>query len=379
MRTVHTDGSPEAVARLRAAVLGALDGGAAVLPLDPRDPGAERVRAAMAPDRPAEPGTAVVVPTSGSTGAPKGVLLSAAALLASAGATHDRLGGPGRWLLATPAHYIGGLQVLVRAHLAGTEPVVLDTARGFDPDAFAEAARATCTGSGPHYTALVPTQLARLLDAGGAGAERFTAIVVGGAALDDRLRERAAAAGVRVVSAYGMSETAGGCVYEGSPLGGVRVRLGEGGRVEIGGVTLAHGYRLDPDRTAEAFADGWFRTSDLGRLRPGGRLEVLGRLDDVINTGGVKVSAGQVERALRTHPGVREACVVPLPDPEWGQVVAAAVVAGDPPPGLAELRATVRAEIGPAGVPKRWRFVAELPLVGPGKVDRARVRATLAG
>ncbi|WP_199431020.1 o-succinylbenzoate--CoA ligase [Qaidamihabitans albus] len=379
MRTVWTDGGPATVERLRRAVLDALDGGPAVLPLDPRSPAAGELRTAMAPDEPVEPDTAVIVPTSGSTGAPKGVLLSASALLASARATHDRLGGAGGWLLATPAHYIGGLQVLVRAHLAGGSPVVLDTSAGFDPQAFAEAARTLFARPGPHYSALVPTQLARLLDAGGAGLDRFTAVVLGGAALDERLRARAAAAGVHVISAYGMSETASGCVYDGVPLDGVRVRLGEGDRIEIAGTVLAHGYRRRPDLTAAAFTGGWFRTSDLGRFAADGRLEVLGRADDVINTGGVKVSAADVERALTAHPAVADACVVALPDEEWGQLVAAAVVPAGPPPPVEELRAAIRTALGAPAVPKRWRFVDELPVAGPGKVDRTAVRATLSG
>ncbi|MFC4001694.1 o-succinylbenzoate--CoA ligase [Prauserella oleivorans] len=380
MRVVWTDGGPDSVDELRRALLEALDGGPAVLPLDPRNPAAPELRDAMAPDEPVEPDTAVIIPTSGSTGGPKGVLLSARALLTSANATHARLGGPGRWLLASPANYVGGLQVLTRAHLAGSAPVVLDTSAGFDPDAFAEAARALFRRPGPHYTALVPTQLARLLDAGGAVAEGFDAIVLGGARFDDRLRARAEAAGVRAISSYGMSETASGCVYEGVPLDDVRVRLGAGDRIELSGPVLTHGYRLRPDLTGQAFSpDGWFRTSDLGRLHDDGRLEVLGRVDDVINTGGVKVPASGVERVLTAHPAVRAACVVALPDPEWGQLIAAAVVpAGDPPPE-ADLRAAVRERLGRAAVPKRLRYVSELPLIGPGKVDRAAVRATLAG
>ncbi|WP_460444191.1 AMP-binding protein, partial [Amycolatopsis cihanbeyliensis] len=170
MREVRTDGTAEAIGRLSRSLAEALGGGPAVLPLDTRDPGAERLRTAMRPESPVEPGTAVIVPTSGSTGTRKGVLLSAEALTASARATHDRLGGPGRWLLATPAHYIGGLQVLVRALLAGREPAVLDLSAGFDVDAFTAAAAELCTGPGPYYTALVPTQLARLVAAGGAAA-----------------------------------------------------------------------------------------------------------------------------------------------------------------------------------------------------------------
>lgn len=378
-RVVWTDGTPASVERLRRAVLDALGGGPAVLPLDPRNPGSEELLAAMAPDEPVEEGTAVLMPTSGSTGSPKGVLLSARALLTSANATHERLGGPGRWLLATPAHYIGGLQVLVRSHLAGAPPLVLDTSGGFSPEAFEVAAGQLLQTQGPHYTALVPTQLTRLLDAGGAGLAGFGSVVVGGAALPDELRRRATAAGVNVVSAYGMSETASGCVYDGVALRGVRVRIGEGERIEISGDVLADGYRLRPDETAAAFVDGWFHTGDVGRIDGAGRLEVLGRADDLINTGGVKVAPQVVEQALTAHPSVASACVVALPDAKWGQVVAAAVVPSGAPPPAAQLREAARAELGGPGVPKVLRFVSELPLLGPGKVDRAAVRALLRG
>ncbi|MBE8525749.1 AMP-binding protein [Amycolatopsis sp. H6(2020)] len=365
MLPVHLDGSPEALDALNRAVADALGGGPAVLPFT--DPA---LRDAMAPDEPAEPGTAVVIATSGSTGDPKGVLLSARALTASAEATHTRLGGPGHWLLATPAHYIGGLQVLVRSLLAGTTPALL-TGTGFRPDDFAAAA-ATLEGS-PRYTALVPTQLVRLLDDGGAGlaaAKTFDAIVVGAAATPPSLRERAADAGVRIVPAYGMSETASGCVYDGFPLDGVRVDV-DGDRIRIAGDVLAHGYRRQPELTAESFSGGWFTTSDRGVRHDDGRIEVLGRADDMINTGGVKVSANAIERCLRAQPGVRDACVVGVPDPEWGEAVVALVV---PDGEHGDLRAAVRAELGAAATPKRLEFRPELPLRGPGKIDRAAVR-----
>ncbi|MDT7797939.1 MAG: o-succinylbenzoate---CoA ligase [Actinomycetota bacterium] len=371
MRTVELDGSPGALDALKAAVADALGGGPAVLPFT--DPA---LRDAMAPGEPAEPDTAVVIATSGSTGAPKGVLLSARALVASAEATHVRLGGPGQWLLATPAHYIGGLQVLVRSLLAGTEPAYL-TGHGFRPDDFAAAAAAL--KGGPRYTALVPTQLVRLLDDGGAGlaaAKTFDGIVVGAAATSAALRERAAEAGVRIVPAYGMSETAGGCVYDGFPLDGVRVDV-SGDRVRIAGDVLAHGYRLRPDLTAESFSGGWFTTSDRGVRHDDGRIEVLGRADDMINTGGVKVSANAIERCLAAQPGVRDACVVGLPDAEWGEAVVALVVPSGEPREPDELRAAVRAELGAAATPKRLEYAAELPLRGPGKIDRAAVRARL--
>ncbi|EHR59315.1 o-succinylbenzoate--CoA ligase [Saccharomonospora cyanea] len=381
MRVIWSDGRSESVAELTHAVLDALDGGPTVLPLDPRNPVADAVRDAMRPDEPVEPDTAVIITTSGSTGRPKGTLLSARALLASARATHARLGGPGRWLLATPPGYVGGLQVLVRSHLAGTTPVVMDSSRGFRPEAFTDAAREVLASPGPHYTALVPTQLARLLDAGGAAvtlAASFDAIVLGGAAYPDDLRSRAERAGLSVVPSYGMSETASGCVYDGVPLDGVRVRLGEDDRVEISGAVLAHGYRLDPELTAASFAGGWFRTSDVGSLTDDGRLQVLGRVDDMINTGGVKVPARQVEDALTACPGVRAACVVGLPDPEWGQRVAAVVVTTEDVP-VERLRDTVRADLGDAAAPKQVRVVDELPLIGPGKVDQGAVRRLLLG
>jgi len=365
---VTVDGTPDSVRELRAALVVALDGGEPVLPVAP----------GSGPLPTATPGNAaVVIRTSGSTGTPKGVLLSAGALTASARATHDRLGGPGHWLLATPAHYVGGLQVLVRSLLAGTEPAVLDLSDGFRPEEFAQAAKAL-PADGPRYTALVPTQLGRLLDARQAAATAsFDAIVVGGAALPAELRRRAEDAGIRLVSAYGMSETSGGCVYDGVPLDGVRVST-DGGRVRLAGPVLADGYLGDDAATAEAFRDGWFHTSDLGRITADGRLEVVGRTDDVINTGGVKVPASAVEDALRGHPGVADACVVGVPDPDWGEAVVAAVVAaGRHVPAEDELTAHVKTTLGAASVPKRIRFLAELPLRGPGKPDRDAVRRML--
>lgn len=378
MREVWLNG-PETIQELTAAVADALAGGPTVLPLSAGEPSAKKLRDAMAPETPVEPDTAVIIATSGSTGEPKGVLLSATALTSSAAATHDRLGGPGHWLLATPAQYIGGLQVIVRSLIAGTSCAVLPPGP-FRADRFAEAAAEVLRADGPRYTALVPTQLTRLLDAGGPGldaARAFDAILIGAAATSPSLRERAAHAGVRIVPAYGMSETASGCVYDGVPLDGVRAKVEPDGRILLSGPVLAHGYRLRPELTAETFVDGWFRTGDEGRL-DGGRLTVLGRLDNAINTGGIKVSAAAVERVLTGCPGVRDACVVGLPDEEWGQLVAAAVVPEPAEPAdPGELRAAVRAELGAAAVPKRLEFVEALPLRGPGKIDRSAVVAQI--
>lgn len=329
-------------------------------------------------DDPADP-TAVMIATSGSTGEPKGVLLSAGALRASAEATHARLGGPGRWLLATPARYIGGLQVLVRALLADTTPEFVDMSAGFRPDVFADAARRLLAAPGPHYTAIVPTQLGRLLDAAGdalAALRAFDAVIIGAAATSEALRMRAAEAGVVAVPSYGMSETASGCVYQGVPLDGVDVALHDD-EITIAGPVLARGYRRAPEQTARAFAGGRFHTGDLGRITEG-RLEVLGRTDDVINTGGVKVAPALVERALTADPRVDQACAFAVADPGWGQAVVAAVV----PTGevdLAVLADRVRTAVGREAVPKRFLVLAEIPARGPGKPDRAALRALAGG
>src|SRR5262245_41977318 len=224
MREVLVDGSPAAVGELLHALRAVLEGsGPAVLPLPANDPKLADLRASLAPDEPVEPDTAVGVATSGSTGDAKGVLLSGAALRASAAATHERLGGPGRWLLALPANHIAGLQLLVRALVAELSPVVMGGAAGFRARAFTEAASDVLSEPGPHYTALVPTQLTRLLADGGDGLRalrRFNAVLLGGAATPGALLVRAIDAGVRVVTSYGMTETAGGCVYDGVPLAG---------------------------------------------------------------------------------------------------------------------------------------------------------------
>ena len=367
LRAVLVDGSPAGTDGLTAALSAALDGtGPAVFPATD----------GRAPDGVPAPGTAVVVTTSGSTGVPKHVMLTAAALRASAEATRARLGGPGGWLLALPAEHVAGVQVIVRALLAGAAPVVQDVRDGFRPAGFAAAAARLPDGT-RRYTSLVPTQLLRILDDGAAGLEAlrgFDAVLIGGAALDEGLRARALGAGVRIVTTYGMSETAGGCVYDGIPLDGVRVRVDDG-RVLLGGPTLAAGYLGAPDDTAEVFTDGWYRTGDLGRL-DGDRLTVLGRADDVIVTGGEKVAPAAVERVLTARPGVVDACVVGVPDPEWGAVVGAVVVLAGPA-GLDELAAAVRAELGRAAVPRRWRVVSAVPLRGIGKPDRTAARQLL--
>jgi O-succinylbenzoic acid--CoA ligase len=372
LRALPVPTRPAEVLALLPTLAAALAGdGPALLPVTDQEPG---LPAALGVDRPVDDRVALVIGTSGSTGAPKGALLASDAVKASATATHARLGGPGTWLLAMSVRYIGGLQVLIRSLLAGTRPAVADLTDGFRPEEFTKAAFAALEAPGRHYTALVPTQLTRLMTGDALEALRgFDAIVMGGAAMPEALRQRARDEGVNAIPSYGMSETASGCVYDGVPLDGVEIRLTDG-RIDIRGPMLADGYRgFDGE---SPFVDGWFHTSDLGRWLEDGRLEVVGRLDDVINTGGVKIAPLLVERALTAVPGVTDACVVGLPDPEWGQIVAAAVVATEPP-SEAHLREAAREAAGRAGAPKLIRFLPELPLLGPGKVDRAAVRRAL--
>lgn len=316
----------------------------------------------------------VALRTSGSTGAPRTVLLSACALRASAAATHDRLAGPGHWLLALPTDHVAGVQVLVRSVLAGTTPTA--TTSPFRAAAFVAAVGAMPAG-GPRYTSLVPTQLVRLLDdaAATAALRSFDAVLLGGAAAVPDLLARARAAGVAVVTTYGMTETCGGCVYDGRPLAGVSTRLDDDGRILLAGPVLADGYLGRPDLDGEAFVqvDGirHLRTSDLGAWSDGS-LVVLGRADDVLVSGGVKVPPVLVESVVAGLPGVADTCVVGVPDAEWGQAVVALVVAGADarPPTLAQVRAAVTDALGPAHAPRHLVVTDSLPVRGPGKIDR---------
>jgi len=320
-----------------------------------------------APDGP------VVVRTSGSTGSPKGVVLSHAALAASARAALGRLGGPGQWLLTLPADNVAGLQVLIRSAACGVEPVLGDEHADW------AAAVAAVTGQRA-YTSVVPTQLHRLAVADGlALLRRFDAVLVGGAALDPGLAARCAEEGVRLVQTYGMSETCGGCVYDGIPLDGVAVRLAVDGRIQLAGPMLFDGYAEDPDATAEALRDGWFATSDLGRFDDDGRLEVLGRVDEVVISGGVNVVLPAVTRALAGLPGVAEAVAVGVPDPEWGTRVVACVVASGSPPSLAAIRDQVAASVPRTWAPRALVELDAMPLLPGGKIDRLALRRLAAG
>ena len=334
--------------------------------------------AALDPAQPLErDDVALVVPTSGSTGEPKGAMLTAAALRHSARATHDRLGGPGQWLLALPVTHVAGLTVLVRSLEARTRPEVLDLYGGFSVSAFVAATARLAPGV-RHYTSLVPTQLRRLLDAG-ADLSTYDGVLVGGAALSPSLHRTAVEAGVRIVTTYGMSETCGGCVYDGEPLDGVTVRLREDSRVELGGPMVFAGYRLRPDLTAAALVDGRHVTQDLGRWSADGRLEVLGRADDVIVSGGVNVPAALVERVVAGHPGVAACAVVGRPDPEWGERVVAVVQPVDwsSAPDVESLRAFAADALEPAALPREVVTLGLLPVLDSGKPDKVAVRTLL--
>ena len=313
--------------------------------------------------------TAVVVGTSGSTGVPKGVELSAAALRHSARASLDRVGArPGeRWLCCLPVTHVAGLAVLVRSLVSGTEPVLAERA-----DA------GTVAASGCAHVSLVPTQLQRLLQAGAHGPAPlagFSSVLLGGAATPAGLLDAARDARVPVVTTYGMTETCGGCVYDGVPLDGVRAEVRDDGRIWLSGPVLFSGYRGGP----RAPADGWFRTGDLGLLDAEGRLAVRGRADDVINTGGHKVVPGEVAAALQSCPGVREVAVVGQPDPEWGERVVAVVVPADPgdPPAPELLRRHVRERLPRYAIPSRVVMVGAVPMLPSGKHDIVRLRQEL--
>lgn len=353
---------PIASAGLAAALGRVLDGGGPpVLPL-PDDPAAAARLVALTDAAGVIPhALAAIVATSGSTGEPKGVLLTRAAILASAAATQDRLGGPGTWHTALPTHYVAGLMVLARAHTAGAAAVRVR------PD-LADLAPLP----GRNYLSIVPTQLHRAL-ADPALLDRlsgFDGVLVGGAAAADAEVAQAQAAGVRVVRTYGMSETSGGCVYDGVPLGGVRVELADDGRITLDTPTAFAGYLGRPDLTAAVLDGTRVRTEDRGEWVER-RLRVLGRLDEVVVSGGVNVDLAAVERAAQALlPGTRLAAVG-VPDAEWGTRVVL-VVDGAPP---SDLRERLAERLERAAVPEVR--AGSLPVGASGKIDRKTLQRGL--
>lgn len=363
--------------RLSAILAGDAD---AVLPVPTDDPQtAARLAAELDADKPIDDTVAVVVSTSGTTGKPKGAMLTRAALRASASATHTRLGGAGQWLLALPPHHIAGLQVLLRSIAADTEPAVLDVSDGFSPADFVESA--TRMSGSRRYTSLVATQLAKILEDAPAtqALASFDAVLLGGGPLPHGLALRASRAQIPVTRTYGMSETCGGCVYDGVALDGVRVAVDGTGRISLGGSTLAVGYRNIPDH--KAFADpGWFHTDDFGALN-GDTLQVLGRLDEAISTGGLTVVPQIVEAALASHPLVAECAVFGVPDERLGQRVAAAVVVSTDglAPTLQDIRSHVASTLEATAAPRELHIVAALPRHGIGKLDRRALSLRFSG
>ena len=388
---------------------------------------------------------ALVVGTSGSTGAPKQTALSVRALRASARATerffadYPSVGSakpqraasevPAQWLLALPAHYVAGAQVLARSVLAGTTPVVaasITDGVSFTPEVFLNAAeRLSCAR---RFVSLVPTQVHKLLEAAEAnptiGSEiydalgQFTGILLGGAPASASLLAAARELGLNVVTTYGSAETAGGCIYSGVALPGVRLRVipedagladssvvagaEAAGRIWLGGEHLASGYLGDSARTASHFfvdAHGcrWYRTDDYGSLTSSApnepenegapMLNIVGRSDDVIITGGVKISARAVAAVLESHPAVREAAVMGIPDARWGSAVAAAITlrgasGAQSAPDTSEatcdmLREFCTDKLGAAGAPKFLRIFADFPTASTGKPDRRAIYSML--
>ncbi|MGV8908793.1 MAG: AMP-binding protein [Propionicimonas sp.] len=346
---------------LPAALAEALDGGSPVAPIP--EP---RVMVALQPDVPVtEAGAAAVVTTSGSTGEPKAVVLTREAIRFAAHATHDRLGGPGDWLCALPTQHVAGLMTVARAVVAGTR---VRFARGDLGD--------LPVASGRTYVSLVAAQLDRALadPLTTRTLRSYAAVLVGGGALPGGLRERAVKAGVTLVASYGMSETCGGCVYDGVPLTGVRVELVDG-RISLAGPMAFAGYRLRPDLTAQVLDGDVVTTSDRGRWVEG-RLEVLGRCDDVVISGGENIDLASAQLACDTEFGGPVVVLLAVPDERWGARVVAVTSA---PLTLAEVRSRLEPVLGRAATPKELRQVGELAYTSMGKIDQAALQRSWLG
>lgn len=334
-------------------------------------------------------GTALIIHTSGTTGSPKSVALSATALKASAEATAQRLGGHGQWVLGLPLSFIAGAQVLVRSVLAGTQPVVLGEGP-FDAEQFAQAVD-LLTG-GRKYSSLVPVQLARVVDACeknpdiARSIQQLDAILIGGQALDSDLRERAQQCGLTIVHTYGSSETAGGCVYDGVPLEGVDVEVdSEDNTIAISGAVLADGYLGDDQRTADVFqirnGKKWYVSEDTGVIDKG-ILTVGGRRDRTIISGGIKINLDTLESLIHRKYRRVEAHAVYIPDMEWGSRPAVIVCGVEPDQheSLSDaIHNLIRSELGRAADPAVVRFIEVAPLLPSGKIDRHALTAFAQG
>lgn len=375
-------------ASLAPAVVAAWDSGEAILPLDPAAPAAEtgRLLDLLRPSHildtsgrhpltggiPAQAGTAAVVTTSGTTGAPKGVELTRAGLETMGHGYSEALdaGDGDRWLACLPLHHVAGLAILGRAWVTGVPYTTHDR---FDLGRVAVSP----AQEGTTIVSLVPTTLMRLLDAG-APLHEYRRVIVGGAPCPPELRARALGEGVDLVDAYGLSETWGGCVLDGAPNRGCDIRIAGDGEILVRGAMVMRTYRFAPELTAEVLDDdGWLHTGDVGTYEQG-LVAVTDRRKDIVISGGVNVSPTEVERALVDHPGVADIGVAGAPDPEWGERVVAYVVPTDSsrPPTLDSLRSFARDQLAAAKLPREIVFVAEIPRTPSGKVLRRLLRET---
>lgn len=374
--------APELPGLLRRALTGELV--LAPLPTDPAQ--ADRVRQMLRADEGIDdPDAAVIVSTSGSTGAPKGVVLHASAIAASVAATHRRLGGPGTWTLALPAHYVAGLMVIARA-LAAEDA---DSQEGNSATTTVRLHRAgphldglggAFDLPGPHYLSLVPTQLVAALDSPDLvrTLARFDAVLLGGAALPAPLRRSTADAGINLVTTYGMSETCGGCIYDGVPLDGVEVRVdAANARVDLAGPMAFAGYHRAPELTeqtltpATAGSPATVHTRDRGTLDLSGdrpRLTLLGRLDDVVISGGVNVDLARLE-SLAEHD-LGPAAALGIPDRRWGTRVVLAVAGDLTLTRVRQRLAAANPGLDAAALPRGLVRATRLPLTSSGKIDR---------
>lgn len=371
----------------------------AIAPL-PAGPAAyvDRLVETIRPEDPEAPlesdDVAIVLSTSGSMGQPRGVLLTADNLTSAAKATVQRLGGPSRWVLALPCHHVGGMQVLIRSHLSGIPVVPLDSVGGagkWTPHEFVHAtrnARAMADADGTTLsTALVPTQLSRILSLGDAIADTLAAydnILIGGAAVSKALLDQATRLGGKLTATYGMTETSGGIIYNGEALPGCTAEVGELNENEVGqitltGPTIALGYRLDPELTEKHFQYGRFLASDLGYFDEGNKLHVVGRSDDLVQIGGLGVSVTAVELTAEEHPDVANVAAVATPDEEWGSTITLFVVPRigyQLPKGqlAGALIKHIKENLGTNSRPRRVVQLDSLPTLPVGKVDRAQLK-----
>ena len=362
------------------------DRGGAVVILDPAHPRLADLIAAADPThvidgtgryprpegRSVDPSVGAVVATSGTTGEPRFVELTTAGLIASALAVHHALGvdpNQDRWLACLPLTAVAGLAIVARAHTTGTPLTVHPR---FDLKAVA-AASTECS-----LVSLVPTTLARLLDTDANAVAGFRRVLLGGAPIPAALRVRATAAGVQLVTTYGLTETGGGCVHDGHELKGVEIDFAPGSsEVLVRGPVVMRGYRDGTEHPEDTWHNGWLRTGDVGRREEHGRIEIVDRLKDLIITGGVNVSPTAIESACAAAPGVAEIAIVGEPDPEWGERVVACIVPTDAtdPPSLADVRsAGAAAGLRAADLPRALRLVASIPRTPSGKVLRRLLR-----